>query len=148
MRENSPLLTLNTCNAAKSIIRKREKYSEKRHQAPGQYKMVVHSTSADLFNQPERLFSGEIVACSLGLLAFRNEAKQVADTRGAILGTWGGSSTRRTRQSFEIRACINSLRRIMWNMFSCPTSSIYSVVSEVEILLLARTTGDRIFPLR
>ncbi len=31
MREKAPFVPLNICNAAKSIIRKREKYSEKRH---------------------------------------------------------------------------------------------------------------------
>lgn len=40
------------------------------------------------FNQPQRLFSNEVVARRVGSLSLRNEAKQVADTRRAVLGFW------------------------------------------------------------
>ncbi len=42
------------------------------------------------FNQSQGFLPKEVIAWCIGLLAFGDEAKQVADTRGAIFRSWWG----------------------------------------------------------
>src|SRR6266700_6644348 len=50
--------------------------------------VILFEHPPGFFNQPQRLFSNEVVARRVGSLSLGNEAKQVADTSRAVPGSW------------------------------------------------------------